>query len=61
MKNEKHTRKEIIDIWIKQVGWNIKDRIDTFKKNFSGSIYLADTVLMDKWLSQDNWENQLSN
>lgn len=26
MKNEKHTRKEIIDIRLKQAGWNINDR-----------------------------------
>jgi len=56
----KYTREDLYKIRseIKAAKKN-NENIDHFKKNFSGSIYLADTVLMDKWLDQDNWETSI--
>lgn len=34
MKNEKHTRKEIIDLRLKQAGWNINDRTQVIEEFF---------------------------
>lgn len=53
----KYTREDIYKIRseIKAAKKN-NENIDHFNKNFSGSIYLADTLLMDKWLDQDNWD-----